>query len=165
MIEEEELGSKNAESFPFYFSSAGRASVDITELQPTRANADLLFSIYFKNIHPFIMMLHKPRFFYDLSQFRRGSLNHCPVFEGLLFSIYYIAIMSLSDEYVMAKFSGESKTTLLSKYQMATEMGLKRSAFMQSHDLISLQTLLLYLVRSLSRFTSHLVFTYTSSVI
>lgn len=139
------------ESFPFYFSSAGQACVNVAELQPTRANADLLFNIYFKNIHPFIMMLHKPRFFYDLSQFRRGSLNHSTVFEGLLFSIYYITIMSLSEEYVVATFSGESKTILLSRYQMATEIALKRSAFMQSHDLTSLQTLLLYLVRSLPR--------------
>lgn len=150
MIEEEELSSNKAESFPFYFSSAGRTSVNIAELQPTRANANLLFDLYFKNIHPFVMMLHKPRFFYDLSQFRRGSLNHSTVFEGLLFSVYYIAIMSVSDEYVITTFSGESKTTLLSRYQMATEMALKRSAFMQSHDLMSLQTLLLYLVRSLS---------------
>ena len=96
-------------------------------------------------------MLHKPRFFYELSQFRRRSLNHSPIFEALLFSIYYITIMSLSDEYVITTFSGESKTTLLSRFQMATEMALKRSAFMQSHDLMSLQTLLLYLVCSVSR--------------
>ena len=64
--------------------------------------------------------------------------------------------MSLSDEYVITTFSSESKTTLLSRFQMATEMALKRSAFMQSHDLMSLQTLLLYLVCSVSR--SHQVF-------
>ena len=64
--------------------------------------------------------------------------------------------MSLSDEYVIATFSGESKTTLLSRFQMATEMALKRSAFMQSHDLMSLQTLLLYLVCSVSN--SHQMF-------
>lgn len=96
------------------------------------------------------MMIHKPRFFYDLSQFRRGSLNQSTIFEVLLFSMHYITIMSLSDEYITATFSGESKTTLLSRYQMATEMALKRSAFMQSHDLMSLQTLLLCLVRFLS---------------
>lgn len=108
------------------------------------------------------MMLHKPHFFYDLSQFRWGSLNHSTVFEGLLFSMYYATIMSLSEEYVIATFSGESKMTLLSRYQMATEMALKRSAFMQSHDIMSLQTLLLYLVRFLSLvpdFTKYVVFT------
>lgn len=115
-----------------------------------RANADSLFGLFFKNIHPFLVMLHKHRFFYDLPQFRRGSLNHSTVFEGLLFSIYHIAIMSLSDDYVIMTFSGESKTILLGRYQMALEMALKRSSFMQSHDLMSLQTLLLYLVRSLS---------------
>ena len=120
-----------------------------------RANAYLLFSLYFKNIYPFFMMLHKPRFFYDLSQFRRCSLNHSTVFEGLLFSMYYITIMSLSDNHVIVTFSGESKATLLSRYQTATEMSLKRSAFMQSHDLMSLQTLLLYLVRSLSLVPVH----------
>ncbi len=150
MIEDEELASDESESFPFYFSGAGRAPVNIAHLQPTRANADLLFNLYFKNVHPFLMILHKPRFFYDLSQLRRGSLNHSTVFEALLFSMYCITLMSLSDEFVSTTFSGESKTILLSRYQMATEMALKRSDFMQSHDLTSLQTFLLYLVRSWS---------------
>lgn len=88
-------------------------------------------------------MLRKPGFFYDLSRFHRGSLNHSTVFEGLLFSMYYITIMSLSDDCVMTTFAGESRATLLDRYQTATEIAMKRSAFMQSHDLMSLQTVLL----------------------
>lgn len=68
--------------------------------------------------------------------------------------------MSLSDEYVTMTFLGESKATPLSRYQMVTEMALKRSAFMQSHHLMSLQTLLLYLVRSLCQSHHYLVFTF-----
>ena len=146
LIDEEELAPYRSGSATLYFSSIGQASGDLVDVQTTSKQADTLYNLYFKNIDPFIKLLHGPRFFHDLAQFRRGTLNHSIQFEALLLAMCYITVMSLDDNYVAATYAAETRATLLDKYHIATEQALARSSFIQGHSLMSLQAFLLYLV-------------------
>ena len=121
--------------------------INLGNMHPTRVQADLLCTIYFRNVDPFVKLVHKPRFILDLEQFWQGLLDHSARFEALLFAIYGLAIMSISHEYINTHFSGETRLNLLSRFQMATEVALTRSNFLRSHSLVTLQAFLLYLVR------------------
>ena len=121
--------------------------INLGNMHPTRLQADLLCNIYFRNSDPFIKLVHKTRFIFDLEQFRQGVLDHSARFEALLFAIYGLATMSMSHEYITTHFSGETRINLLSRFQMATELALTRLNFLRSHTLVTLQAFLLYLVR------------------
>ena len=121
--------------------------INLGNMHATRLQADLLCNIYFRNIDPFIKLVHKTRFISDLEQFWQGLLDHSARFEALLFAIYGLATMSMSHEYITTHFSGETRINLLSRFQMATELALTRLNFLRSHTLVTLQAFLLHLVR------------------
>jgi hypothetical protein len=64
-----------------------------------------------------------------------------------MFSIYFIAITSLSDDEVQSMFD-EDKLVLISRYHGATQQALVNAGFMRCTDLMVLQAYYLYLVRS-----------------
>ena len=121
--------------------------INLENMHPARLQADLLCNIYFRNVDPFIKLVHKTRFIFDLEQFWQGVLKHSVRFEALLFAIYGLATMSISHKHVTKHFPGETRINLLSRFQMATEVALTRSNFLRSHCLVTLQAFLLHLVR------------------
>ena len=135
------------DTFPFLLPSTQSMDINLGNMHPTRLQADLLCNIYFRNIDPFVKLVYKTRFIFDLEQFWRGVLDHSARFEALLFAIYGLATMSLSHEYIIAQFSVDTRINLLSMFQMATELALTRLNFLRSHTLVTLQAFLLYLVR------------------
>jgi len=144
LIDDEEFYRSSLDPFPSFLNAE---NIDGNNLsQPSRPQADLLCSLYFKNIDPFLKLLHRPRFFYDLSQFRRGVLNHSVQFEALLSTMFYLTLISLSEEYVCTNFESESKAKMMDNFRKLAEKTLVRSGFMQSHSLVSFQAYLLYLV-------------------
>lgn len=65
-------------------------------------------------------------------------------FEALMFSIYGIATLSLTDAECIEKL-GESKATLLPRYVGATRNALNSAGFMSSTSVVTLQALMLYI--------------------
>lgn len=116
-------------------------------MHPTRLQANLLCNIYLRNIDPFFKLVHKARFISDLEQFWQGGLDLNSRFEALLFAIYSLATMSMTDEYINTHFLGETRIDLLNKFQMAGGLALTRSNFLGSHSLVTLQAFLLHIVR------------------
>ena len=133
--------------FPFLLPSTESMDISLGNMHPTKPQAELLCNIYFRNVDPFIKLVHKTHFIFSLEQFWQGDLDHSARFEALLFAIYGLAAMSISHAYTTTHFPGETKSNLLNKFQMATELALTRSNFLRSHSLVTLQTFLLYIVR------------------
>ena len=121
--------------------------INLGNMHPTRLQADLLCSIYVRNVDPFVKLVHKTRFIRDLEQFWLGFWDHSARFKALLFAIYGLATMSISQEYIKRHFPGVTRIDLLSRFQIATEVALTRSNFQRSDSLVTLQAFLLYLVR------------------
>jgi len=65
--------------------------------------------------------------------------------EALMFSIYFAAVTSMSDEEVQSTFA-EDKAILLNKFHNATQQALVNAGFMRSTEITVLQALFLYLV-------------------
>ena len=147
LLEEEGSAGAISMGFPLLLPSTQSMGISLGNMHPTKLQADLLCNVYFRTVDPFIKLVHKTHFFFDLDQFWQGVLDHSARFEALLFAIYGLATMSISHEYIATHFPGETKINLLHKFQMATELALTRSNFLRSHSLVTLQTFLLYLVR------------------
>ena len=147
LFEEEESSGTIEDTFPFLHLSTQSMDINLVNMHPTRIQADLLCNIYFRNVDPFVKLVHKTRFVFDPEQFWQGVLDHSAPFEAFLFAIYGLATMSISHEYITTHFSGETRINLLSRFQKATELALMTSNFLRSHSLVTLQAFLLYLVR------------------
>lgn len=65
--------------------------------------------------------------------------------EALMFSIYLLAVVSLTTEECEAMFS-ETRDSLISKYAGATQQALVNAKFLKSSNLVTLQAFSIYLV-------------------
>jgi hypothetical protein len=75
-----------------------------------------------------------------------GDLDHVPRHvEALMFAIYFLAVTSLGNEDCEAMF-GEPRSTLVAKYSHATQQALINSKFLKSLNILTLQSLLVFLV-------------------
>lgn len=114
-------------------------------LHPPPYAAKALWEIYKENVDPLIKVIHVPTF----EPVVLDAFNHPEKIpkglECFLFTIYYGAITSLTDEECQAQW-GESRTSLLSKYRFGLEQGLARANFLYCDETIVLQALVVFLI-------------------
>lgn len=72
--------------------------------------------------------------------------------EALMFSIYNIAVTSMTTSECETAF-GEERLTLLAKYRTATQQALVKADFTSSQDLTVIQAFVLLLVGGASQFS------------
>ncbi len=91
----------------------------------------------------FIRILHKPTVLKQLNRLQRGIIETgCDV---QLSAIYNLAVLSLSEQDCVVHF-GEKRDALLGRFRYDVEQGLSRLSLTTSHELSTLQTLLLHIV-------------------
>lgn len=66
--------------------------------------------------------------------------------QALMFAMYFAAITSLTPKECTTQF-GEQKQDLLSRYRFGTEQALIQAELLNSMEMVTLQALVLYLVR------------------
>ena len=132
----------NQDGFPFVIGG----SYDlVTEYHPSGIQILQLWQIYLDNVNPLLKLTHTPTL---QSQIIEAGANPAKIpkpLEALMFSIYFIAIISMQDEDVQKTF-GEEKSILLSKYHHGCQQALINAGFMRSPDLITLQAYVIFLV-------------------
>ena len=64
--------------------------------------------------------------------------------EALMFSIYFSAITSMTQEGVKSTF-GKEKKTMITGYRHAVEQSLMNAGFLNTHRLVTLQAFVLFL--------------------
>jgi hypothetical protein len=75
-----------------------------------------------------------------------ANIEHIPRgFEALMFAIYSMAVVSLSED-KCKEMLGESRATLLPHYVAATKAALSRARFMSSTSIVVLQALVLHIL-------------------
>lgn len=117
----------------------------VTDLHPPAVQIFQLWQIYLDNVNPLLKVTHTPTLQGQLIEAAANPSKMPKPLEALLFSIYYIAVMSLTDEEVRDTFN-EEKSRLMSKYHRGTQQALVNAGFMRTSDLIVVQAFLLYLV-------------------
>jgi hypothetical protein len=119
-------------------------------LHPLATDGILLWKQYLKNVHPLIMIFFDweievviQKASYDLASLTPGE-------QALVFAIYFIATLSLSEEQCI-NLLHNNRPQLLETFQKAVEESLVIAEFVVTSDRFVLQAFMLYLVGVLSK--------------
>lgn len=119
-------------------------------LHPTPAQIDTLWSIYVLNVDPINRILHKPtlRTFLSGAKDNLDSMPGGSKMQALMFAIYFAAITSLTPDECIIQF-GQHRQDLLTRYRYGTEQALVQARLLTSSEIVTLQALVIYLVRKI----------------
>ncbi|KAJ5976769.1 C6 zinc finger domain protein [Penicillium viridicatum] len=125
-------------------SPAGNVD-DLSAFHPTQAQIFRLWQIYLDNVNPLLKVTHTPTLQTRIIDAASDIANINPTLEALMFSIYCVSILSLTEDQCGALF-GSPKKDLLTPYQFACQQALRGCSILGSSDRESLTALYLYLV-------------------
>lgn len=115
---------------------------------PTDSQWSILFQLYFDNVHPLVMVQHRPtaeRFFTSQkSLFSYGAFRF-PSLQAVSYANFFAAVVSISDDECLEKL-GEKKEILLARYKRGCEQALVKADYLNSMELVTLQAFCTYLV-------------------
>ncbi|ORY65262.1 fungal-specific transcription factor domain-containing protein [Pseudomassariella vexata] len=151
--EEDDIGSSineaydkmfdNSDGFPFVI---GNSSQSVTDKHPSAIQIFQLWQLYLNNVNPLLKVTHTPTLQGRIIEASANLEKVTNSLEALMFSIYFMAIISISDSEVQETFN-EERPVLLHRYYTACQQALLNAGFMRTPDLTLLQAYLLYLVR------------------
>jgi hypothetical protein len=122
--------------------------VNLYTLHPEPAQIFFLWHIYLENVNPLLKVTHVPSLQGCIIEASTNILNiQPPALEALMFSIYCMAILSLSEDECWSKF-GRSRDELLARYQFGSRQALWSCGFLRCNDRNCLTAVFLYLVSS-----------------
>ncbi|KAK1704813.1 hypothetical protein BDP67DRAFT_417441 [Colletotrichum lupini] len=126
------------------FGSPDRSSVDLSTLHPEPVHIFRLWQIYLDNVNALLRVTHAPSFQARIIEAVSSVENMSPALEALMFSIYSMAILSLSEDACYETFK-QPRALLLTKYQFGCQQALSNSQFLRTNDIDCLTALFLYL--------------------
>ncbi|KAF3137044.1 hypothetical protein TWF569_009324 [Orbilia oligospora] len=129
---------------PLLFGSLN-PNIDISTLHPTQPHIFKLWQIYLGNVDPMLKVTHTPTLQTRIIDAVGDLSGVNPALEALMFSIYCVAISSLTEEECPALF-GFSKNDLSRSYQFPCRQALLKCEFLRTTDRDCLTALFLYLV-------------------
>lgn len=134
--------SASHDGFLFGFYSLSHS---LRSYHPTPEQVNFLWNVYLENVAPLISIFHKPtlqKLFVGPAQ-NPGLLDKNS--EALVLTIYFVAIISLSPEQCRSKL-GEERDSLVRRYRFAVEQALAKANFLNTQNLMLLQTVVLFLI-------------------
>lgn len=129
----------------FLFGSPIGNVGDLYTFHPTQVQIFRLWQIYLDNVNPLLKVTHTPTLQTRIIDAASDIANVNPTLEALMFSIYCVSILSLT-EYQCSALFGSTKKDLLTAYQSACQQALRGCSILRSSDWESLTALYLYLV-------------------
>lgn len=117
-------------------------------MHPTLDESNKLLQFFFRDVNPFLRIMHLSHFGKELDQYRRGTFFMPLEFEGLLFAIYTLAANNMSPQMVQNTFS-VTKSVLVEQFNRATQIALTRVNFVTCENVATMQALLHYVVSTI----------------
>jgi hypothetical protein len=155
-----EVGTAN----PTFIFGAGAHNQSLSGLHPAPQHALLCWRLFETNCDRLIKVLHipttKPIFLHAVQQpscIPKGL-------EALIFSIYFTAVGSLSEDECWEAF-GNPKGDLIDTYKFATEQALVRAKFLETDELIVLQAFVIFLTSLRNHCSIRLMWSLTALVV
>jgi hypothetical protein len=136
-----ELSSNN----DFYYVLGLEATPKNGPLHPPTEFIYCLWQIFLENVNPLSKLIHVPTLEPAIEKAITNIQRVPRGFEALMFAIYSMAVLSLTDDDCRA-ILGEARTILLARYVAATKMALCRAKFMSSTSIVVLQALMLHIL-------------------
>jgi hypothetical protein len=114
-------------------------------LWPEPAQMFRLWQIYLDRVNPLTKIIHVPSLQPYVAEAAIRSPSVPKNIEALLFSIFLMAVVSLTPDECRALL-GFSREEALQKYSLAVRLSLTQLNFLRSYDLTVLRALVIYLV-------------------
>lgn len=121
---------------------------DLSSQHPDQATIFKLWQIYIDNVNPLLKVTHTPSLQPQIINAGSNVSAIKPPLNALMFSIYCIAILSLSEE-ECNEILGTEKEIALRGYQVACQQALANCGILCTNDREALVALYLYLVSRL----------------
>jgi len=124
-------------------------STNSEDLTPSPGQIVRLWQIYLDRCNPLTKVIHVP----TVQPFVLDATGSTPTLpknvESLLFAIYTLAVVSMTKE-ESEEVLGMPKEKALARFSAGLRSCMIRLGFLKTHDLITLQALVIYLVGTLS---------------
>lgn len=130
-------------------------SVDLSTSHPKQVQIFGLWQIYLENVDPLLKVTHAHSLQPRIIGAAANMANISPALEALMFSIYCISVLSISEDECRIQFQS-SRKPLLERYQSACQTALLKCHAWRSGDINGLTAIYLYLVSLSSLFSCHL---------
>ncbi|KAH7137389.1 fungal-specific transcription factor domain-containing protein [Dactylonectria estremocensis] len=122
-----------------------KTAVDLSALQPEPVHIFRLWQLYLDNVNPLLKVTHTPTLQPKIIA-AMGNLSQLgPSLEALLFSIYCMALQTISSDECVSIFDAP-KADLLVRYQFGAQQALANCNYLRTNDRLCLTALYLYLV-------------------
>ena len=129
-----------------YFFSFNSLNTTVSIFRPQPDQIMTLWRIFVEQIDPIIRLVHKPSLLNKIIDVKDDVTRLNKPFEALMFSIYFACITSMTGMECQIRL-GENKDVLLARYRFALQQSLARAGFLSTHNVVTLQALIIYLVR------------------
>lgn len=132
------------------FCSGQLSNVNLDDLQPDPVHAFKLWQLFLDRVNPLTKVIHAPTvqpYVMDAATSMGNVPLHC---QALLFSIYNMAVISLSEAECI-QMLGISRDAAFQRFTAGIRAALSRFNFLKNYNMSALQALVLYLVPLLDR--------------
>ncbi|AEO56556.1 hypothetical protein MYCTH_2058263 [Thermothelomyces thermophilus ATCC 42464] len=121
-----------------------RPGVDLADLWPEITHIQPLWQTYLDRVNPLTKIIHVPSMQPYFVAATSGGRDTIPRnVEALMFSIFLMATVSMSPTECTGLL-GSSRQEAIHRFSEGVRLSLIRTSFLKSHDMASLQALLLY---------------------
>ncbi|KAI4124847.1 MAG: hypothetical protein LQ338_004601 [Usnochroma carphineum] len=134
--------SANHQGFIFSFSST---ILSLRNFHPPANQILTYWDVYKENVDPLVKIFHRPSTEKTLSEAAKDLDHISKPLECLMFSIYFAAVTSLSDEECL-NMTGMEKDSALKRYRFAFEQAMARAGFLSTTELVILQSFTIFLI-------------------
>lgn len=117
------------------------------DMHPDPVHAFRLWQIFLDRVNPLIKVVHVPTLQPYLIDITTDHTNVPLNYQALFFSIYLMATISLLD-HESTQLMGLPREQAIQKFAMATRQCLAKFDFLRNYDMVTLQALTLFLVRT-----------------
>lgn len=143
-VEQPEANDQTDDNFLF---GQPQVNVNVLVLHPEQVQIFRLWQIYLENVNPLLKVTHTPTLQPRIVDAVCDLGNIHPTLEALMFSIYCIAVMSLTDN-ECHRLLRSSKEDLLARYRLGCRQLLIKCRPWQFTNVDGLTAVYLYLVCS-----------------
>lgn len=135
--------------------SAKHVTLDLAPFHPQSPHIFKLWQVYLDNANPLLKVTHTPTLQTRIINAASNLSSVEPVLEALMFSIYCIAMASLTEDECQVMF-GSAKAELERNYRFGCQQALLNCHFLRTDDRECLVAYVLYLVCLLSLARHHM---------
>ncbi|KAF4830262.1 Aurofusarin cluster transcription factor aurR2 [Colletotrichum siamense] len=130
------------------------AAIDLEDVTPSPVQIFRLWQVFLERVNPITKLIHVPSLQPLVVEAAANHSNVANNAQALLFSIYLVATLTMTDAEARQMLDS-SKEDALKKFTAGVKAALTKVNFLKNHDMMTLQSLILYLVSLQGRYNRH----------